>query len=155
LIAATALEHKLTVVTRNGADFQRSEVNTLNPFSESSTANAFPAEDALSVVRTRLQGISTAAGVCFESLPVEVITSHPCVSTPRPTASACRPRSQWVVRKKRPKFRSSIRPQIAQMARMQFPAPLETDADRRACFGTRRVVGKGQQSDHAEIAVHW
>jgi hypothetical protein len=63
LIAATALEHKLTVVTRNGADFQRSEVNTLNPFSESSTANAFPAEDALSVVRTRLQGISAAAGV--------------------------------------------------------------------------------------------
>jgi hypothetical protein len=33
LIAATALEHKLTVVTRNVADFQRSGVNTLNPFS--------------------------------------------------------------------------------------------------------------------------
>jgi predicted nucleic acid-binding protein len=33
LIAATALEHKLTVVTRNGADFERSGVNTLNPFS--------------------------------------------------------------------------------------------------------------------------
>ena len=32
LIAATALEHKLTVVTRNIADFQRSGVNTLNPF---------------------------------------------------------------------------------------------------------------------------
>lgn len=32
LIAATALEHKLTVVTRNVADFQRSGVNTLNPF---------------------------------------------------------------------------------------------------------------------------
>lgn len=32
LIAATALEHKLTVVTRNLADFQRSGVNTLNPF---------------------------------------------------------------------------------------------------------------------------
>ena len=31
-IAATALEHKLTVVTRNVADFQRSGVNTLNPF---------------------------------------------------------------------------------------------------------------------------
>jgi len=32
LIAATGLEHKLTVVTRNLADFQRSGVNTLNPF---------------------------------------------------------------------------------------------------------------------------
>jgi hypothetical protein len=39
------------------------------------TVLVFPAEDALPVVRTRLQGISTAAGVCFESLPVEVITS--------------------------------------------------------------------------------
>jgi|SRR5208283_2292496 len=33
LIAATALEHGLTVVTRNVVDFQRSGVNTLNPFS--------------------------------------------------------------------------------------------------------------------------
>ena len=33
LIAATGLEHKLTIVTRNTADFQRSGVNTLNPFS--------------------------------------------------------------------------------------------------------------------------
>lgn len=33
LIAATALEHKLTVVTRNTSDFARSGVNTLNPFS--------------------------------------------------------------------------------------------------------------------------
>ena len=33
LIAATGLEHKLTVVTRNTADFQRSGVNTVNPFS--------------------------------------------------------------------------------------------------------------------------
>jgi predicted nucleic acid-binding protein len=33
LIAATGIEHKLTVVTRNIADFQRSGVNTLNPFS--------------------------------------------------------------------------------------------------------------------------
>lgn len=33
LIAATALEHRLTVVTRNTADFARSGVNTLNPFS--------------------------------------------------------------------------------------------------------------------------
>ena len=32
LIAATAIEHQLTVVTRNVADFQRSGVNTLNPF---------------------------------------------------------------------------------------------------------------------------
>jgi predicted nucleic acid-binding protein len=32
LIAATGLEHKLTVVTRNAADFQRSGVNTLDPF---------------------------------------------------------------------------------------------------------------------------
>jgi hypothetical protein len=33
LIAATGLEHKLTVVTRNVSDFQRSGVGTLNPFS--------------------------------------------------------------------------------------------------------------------------
>lgn len=33
LIAATGLEHQLTVVTRNVTDFQRSGVNTLNPFS--------------------------------------------------------------------------------------------------------------------------
>ena|SRR5664280_2309287 len=32
LLAATALEHKLTIVTRNMADFQRSGANTLNPF---------------------------------------------------------------------------------------------------------------------------
>ena len=32
LLAATALEHKLTIVTRNVADFQRSGANTLNPF---------------------------------------------------------------------------------------------------------------------------
>jgi len=32
LIATTALEHKLTVVTRNTADFHRSGVNTINPF---------------------------------------------------------------------------------------------------------------------------
>jgi predicted nucleic acid-binding protein len=33
LIAATGLEHKLTIVTRHVSDFQRSGVNTLNPFS--------------------------------------------------------------------------------------------------------------------------
>lgn len=32
LIAATALEHKLAVVTRNVADFQRSGANPINPF---------------------------------------------------------------------------------------------------------------------------
>jgi predicted nucleic acid-binding protein len=32
LIAATALEHNLTVVTRNVADFQRSGVALVNPF---------------------------------------------------------------------------------------------------------------------------
>jgi len=35
----------------------------------------FPAEDSLSVVRRRLQGICAAAAVDFESLPVEVITA--------------------------------------------------------------------------------
>ncbi|MGH7215498.1 MAG: AAA family ATPase [Tepidisphaeraceae bacterium] len=34
----------------------------------------FPAEDALGIVRQRLQGICAAAGVGFESLPLEVIT---------------------------------------------------------------------------------
>ncbi|MFO1450004.1 MAG: PIN domain-containing protein [Opitutaceae bacterium] len=32
LIAATVIEHKLAVVTRNVADLQRAGVNTLNPF---------------------------------------------------------------------------------------------------------------------------
>jgi toxin FitB len=32
LLAATGIEHKLTIVTRNTDDFQRSGVNTLNPF---------------------------------------------------------------------------------------------------------------------------
>jgi RecA-family ATPase len=35
----------------------------------------FPAEDALAVVRQRLEGICAAAGVAFASLPVEVITA--------------------------------------------------------------------------------
>lgn len=34
LIAATALEHKLTVVTRNTDDFLRSGANILDPFTE-------------------------------------------------------------------------------------------------------------------------
>lgn len=32
LLAATGIEHKLTIVTRNTGDFERSGVNTLNPF---------------------------------------------------------------------------------------------------------------------------
>jgi hypothetical protein len=35
----------------------------------------FPAEDSLAVVRQRLEGICSAAGVGFQSLPVEVITA--------------------------------------------------------------------------------
>ena len=35
----------------------------------------FPAEDSLAVVRQRLEGIASAAQVCFESLPLEVITA--------------------------------------------------------------------------------
>jgi RecA-family ATPase len=36
----------------------------------------FPAEDSLAVVRRRLEGICSAAGVGFQSLPVEVITAR-------------------------------------------------------------------------------
>src|SRR6201987_2129135 len=36
----------------------------------------FPAEDSLAVVRQRLEGICSAAGVDFQSLPVEVITAR-------------------------------------------------------------------------------
>lgn len=36
----------------------------------------FPAEDALPVVRQRLEGICSVAGVAFDSLPVQVITAH-------------------------------------------------------------------------------
>jgi hypothetical protein len=35
----------------------------------------FPAEDSLAIVRQRLEGIASAAHVCFQSLPVEVITA--------------------------------------------------------------------------------
>jgi len=35
----------------------------------------FPAEDSLAIVRQRLEGIAGAAHVCFESLPVQVITA--------------------------------------------------------------------------------
>ena len=35
----------------------------------------FPAEDSLAIVRQRLQGIACAAQVCFQSLPVEIITA--------------------------------------------------------------------------------
>jgi hypothetical protein len=37
----------------------------------------FPAEDSLAVVRQRLEGICSAAGVDFQSLPVEVKLSPP------------------------------------------------------------------------------
>ena len=35
----------------------------------------FPAEDSLAVVRQRLEGISTAAGLCLSEIPIDVITS--------------------------------------------------------------------------------
>jgi len=35
----------------------------------------FPAEDSLAVVRRRLEGICSAAGVDFQALPVEIITA--------------------------------------------------------------------------------
>ncbi len=37
MIAATALEHKLTVVTRNEKDFKRFKLSILNPFKSEST----------------------------------------------------------------------------------------------------------------------
>lgn len=45
------------------------------PVRRSGKVLLFPAEDSLAVVRQRLQGIATAATVCFDSLPVEVITA--------------------------------------------------------------------------------
>ncbi|MBI1993158.1 MAG: AAA family ATPase [Deltaproteobacteria bacterium] len=45
------------------------------PVSQSGPVLLFPAEDALTVVRQRLQGICAAAGVEFAALAVEVITA--------------------------------------------------------------------------------
>src|SRR6266545_3791977 len=45
----------------------------------------FPAEDSLAIVRQRLEGITCAAQVAFQSLPVEVITA------PRHRRGLCRP----------------------------------------------------------------
>lgn len=45
------------------------------PVRRSGKVLLFPAEDSLAIVRQRLAGIASAAQVCFQSLPVEVITS--------------------------------------------------------------------------------
>src|SRR6516225_9616703 len=45
------------------------------PVRHSGPVLLFPAEDSLAVVRRRLEGICSAAGVGFQSLPVEVITA--------------------------------------------------------------------------------
>jgi predicted nucleic acid-binding protein len=42
LLAATGIEHKLTIVTRNTDDFLRSGVNTLNPFLPAKSAATRP-----------------------------------------------------------------------------------------------------------------
>ena len=45
------------------------------PVRRSGPVLLFPAEDSLAVVRARLEGISAAAQVAFDSLPVQVITA--------------------------------------------------------------------------------
>ena len=45
------------------------------PVRRSGKVLLFPAEDSLAIVRQRLAGIASAAQVCFQSLPVEVITA--------------------------------------------------------------------------------
>ena len=45
------------------------------PVARAGSVLLFPAEDPLAVVRQRLAGICGAAQVCFENLPVEVITA--------------------------------------------------------------------------------
>jgi hypothetical protein len=45
------------------------------PVRRSGKVLIFPAEDSLAVVRQRLEGIAAAARVCFDTLPVEVITA--------------------------------------------------------------------------------
>jgi len=51
----------------------------------------FPAEDSLVAVRRRLDGICSAAGVGFQSLPVEVITAPTLrLDTPNPTSAFVR-----------------------------------------------------------------
>lgn len=60
----------------------------------------FPAEDALAVVRQRLDGICAAAGVAFESLAVDVIT----VPTLRLDLPADRARLEHTVAERRPRL---------------------------------------------------
>ncbi|HKM82157.1 MAG TPA: AAA family ATPase [Candidatus Acidoferrum sp.] len=60
----------------------------------------FPAEDSLAVVRRRLEGICSAAGVDFQSLQVEVITAP----TLRLDASADRERLTNTVQARRPRL---------------------------------------------------
>jgi hypothetical protein len=60
----------------------------------------FPAEDSLAVVRRRLEGICSAAGVGFQSLPVEVITAP----TLRLDAPTDRERLSNTVRARQPRL---------------------------------------------------
>ena len=57
------------------------------PVRRSGPVLLFPAEDSLAVVRQRLEGIAAAAGVPFDSLPVQVITA-PTLRLDTPTDRA-------------------------------------------------------------------
>jgi hypothetical protein len=58
MIAATALHHGLTVVTRNRDDFDKAGVTVINPGKSRRTASWTPAADALPPAQLRLRSFA-------------------------------------------------------------------------------------------------